>query len=84
MLHAFGRMSEEEKMYVPEMEFPKIYLEARVCRLIYVAVVALSIAMGSILPLCLSGWRIYMVLGSGPLRPHPARWACRKRSRSSS
>ena len=55
LLHAFGRMDAAEKTYIPETEFPKIHLRARICLAIYAAVIALSIHTGSILPLLLVG-----------------------------
>jgi Na+-transporting NADH:ubiquinone oxidoreductase subunit F len=55
VLHSFGRMSADEKMYIPEVEFPRIYRRARVYVAIYVTVIALSIWSRSILPLLLVG-----------------------------
>ncbi len=55
ILHSFGRMDEDEKTYVPESEFPKIYFRARICVLIYAAVVALAVSTRSILPLMFIG-----------------------------
>lgn len=54
-LHSIGRMTADEKTYIPESEFPKIYRHARVYILIYASVVALSLYMGSILPLLFVG-----------------------------
>jgi MocE subfamily Rieske [2Fe-2S] domain protein len=55
LMHAFGQMSEDEKTYIPESEFPKIYRKARIYVLIYASVIALSIATRSILPLLFVG-----------------------------
>ncbi|MFA7342767.1 MAG: NADH:ubiquinone reductase (Na(+)-transporting) subunit F [Terrimicrobiaceae bacterium] len=55
-LHASGRMAADEKTFVPESEFHKVYLRARVYVLIYAAVVALSVFTGSILPLLYVGF----------------------------
>ncbi len=55
LIHAFGRMSADEKTYIPESEFPKIYRKARIYVLIYASVIALSIATRSILPLLFVG-----------------------------
>jgi Na+-transporting NADH:ubiquinone oxidoreductase subunit F len=55
VLHSVGRMSAEEKTYIPEAEFPKVYRRARVYIAIYAIVIALSIKTGSILPLLLVG-----------------------------
>lgn len=55
LMHSLGKMDEEEKTYIPESEFPKIYSRARIYVLIYAGVIALSIATGSILPILLIG-----------------------------
>jgi Na+-transporting NADH:ubiquinone oxidoreductase subunit F len=55
LLHSIGRMSAEEKTYIPETEFPKIYRRARVYVAIYAIVIGVSIKTGSILPLLLVG-----------------------------
>jgi Na+-transporting NADH:ubiquinone oxidoreductase subunit F len=55
LMHSFGKIDEEEKTYIPESEFPRIYTRARIYVLIYVGVIALSIATGSILPILLVG-----------------------------
>ncbi len=55
LLHSFGKMAEEEKTFIPESEYPKVYRRARVYVAIYAAVVVVSIAVGSILPLLLVG-----------------------------
>jgi MocE subfamily Rieske [2Fe-2S] domain protein len=53
--HSLGRMSEDEKTFIPESEFPKIYFKARVSVAIYLGVIALAIATHSILPLVFVG-----------------------------
>ena len=55
ILHSFGRMSDDEKTFVPESEFPKVFLRARIYVFIYAGVIALSVALGSILPLMFVG-----------------------------
>lgn len=50
LIHASGRMKAEEKVYVPDADFPKVYLRARVYVLIYLSVAGLSLATHSILP----------------------------------
>jgi MocE subfamily Rieske [2Fe-2S] domain protein len=55
LLHSFGRMAAEEKTYIPEVEFPKIYRKARIYVAIYAVVIAFSIISRSILPLLLVG-----------------------------
>ena len=56
LLHSMGRMSADEKTYIPETEFPKVFLRARICVAIYAAVIALSVAERSILPFMLAGF----------------------------
>jgi Na+-transporting NADH:ubiquinone oxidoreductase subunit F len=55
ILHAFGRMTEEEKTFIPEMEFPRIFLRARICCAIYALAVVLAVSIHSILPLFFIG-----------------------------
>lgn len=55
VLHAFGRMTPDERTYIPESEFPKIYFRARIYLLIYAGVFALAVATRSILPLLFIG-----------------------------
>ncbi len=55
LLHAAGRMTAEERTYIPESEFPKIYLKARIYLLIYASVTALAIGTRSWLPLMYVG-----------------------------
>ena len=54
-LHSAGRMTAEEKTYIPESEFSKIHLRARIYLAIYAGVIALSIGLGSFLPILLIG-----------------------------
>ena len=54
-LHATGRMSADEKTFIPESEFSKVFLRARICLAIYVGVIALAAGMHSILPLMFIG-----------------------------
>jgi Na+-transporting NADH:ubiquinone oxidoreductase subunit F len=53
--HARGRMTADEKTYIPESEFPKIYLKARIAFGVYFAVLVLALATRSFLPLFLIG-----------------------------
>ncbi|HEV2899310.1 MAG TPA: fatty acid desaturase family protein [Pseudaminobacter sp.] len=53
--NALGNLSAEEKSYIPEMEWPKAIVAARWHVAIYVATVALAIAIRSWLPLMLIG-----------------------------
>jgi Na+-transporting NADH:ubiquinone oxidoreductase subunit F len=55
VMHSLGRMFAEEKTYIPEVEFPKVYRRARVYVAIYVIVIGLSIWSRSVLPLLLVG-----------------------------
>jgi len=55
LLHCAGRMTADERTYIPESEFPKIYFRARFYLLIYAGVVGIAIHSGSILPLMYVG-----------------------------
>ena len=55
LAHASGRMLADEKTYIPETEFTKIFLKARVYLFIYAGVIATAISTRSILPLMLVG-----------------------------
>ena len=55
LLHARGQMGADERTYIPESEFPKIYRKARIYVAIYCAVIILAIGTGSILPLLFIG-----------------------------
>lgn len=53
--HAAGKMTDEERTFIPESEFGKLYLRARIYLAIYLGVVVLAIATRSILPLLFIG-----------------------------
>ena len=53
VLHSLGRMTADEKTYIPESEFPKVFQRARIYVAIYATVIALSIYYRSLLPLFL-------------------------------
>ncbi len=53
--HAAGRIAADEATYIPESERPKVFLTARIWLAIHLAVIAFSIAIGSILPMLLVG-----------------------------
>jgi len=55
VLHSFGKMREDERQYVPESEFEKVFLKARVHLAIYLTVAILAIATWSFLPLLFIG-----------------------------
>ena len=55
ILHSFGKMAPDEKMFIPDSELPKIYARARVYVAIYAATICLAIYTRSILPLLLVG-----------------------------
>lgn len=55
LTHATGRMLPDEKTFIPESEFPKIFFRARIYVAIYVGVIALAITTQSILPLLYVG-----------------------------
>ena len=51
--HAMGRMTEAEKTFVPETEYGKVYRNARLCVLVYFAVILSAIVIGSWIPIFL-------------------------------
>jgi MocE subfamily Rieske [2Fe-2S] domain protein len=54
-LHCTGRLTPEERTYIPETEHGKVIARARIYVLIYAGILALSIYSGSILPLMYVG-----------------------------
>jgi Na(+)-translocating NADH:ubiquinone oxidoreductase F subunit len=56
VLHSFGRMSAEEKTFIPEMEFAKVYRNARIYLAIYLVVIGLAIYTRSFFPLFMVGF----------------------------
>jgi fatty acid desaturase len=50
-----GRLGEEEKTFIPEMEWPKVIREARIWAAVYALVIGLAIYTGSVLPLLYIG-----------------------------
>ena len=54
-MHCAGRMSADEKTFIPESEFAGIYLRARIYLVVYVSVLGLSLYERSILPLMFVG-----------------------------
>jgi fatty acid desaturase len=55
LLHAAGRLTEEEKTFIPEAEWPKVYFVARIWLAIHLSVIALAVALRSFLPLMYVG-----------------------------
>ena len=55
ILHVSGRVHPEEAPYLSERDYPSVFFVARVWLVIYAATIAISIAMGSILPLMVIG-----------------------------
>jgi len=53
--HSIGRISAEEKTFLPESEYRKVILRARIYLLIYLGVVGLAIWQRSLLPLMFIG-----------------------------
>ena len=53
--HSFGKMSADEKTFIPESEFPKITIRARIYVTIMIAVITLSISMHSLYPVMMVG-----------------------------
>jgi fatty acid desaturase len=55
LLHTTGRLTPEERSFIPEMEWPKVFVVARVWTAIFLGVIALAVATRSLLPLVLVG-----------------------------
>jgi Na+-transporting NADH:ubiquinone oxidoreductase subunit F len=55
LLHCTGRLSADEKTFIPESEYEKVYLRARIYLLIYLSVIGLAIYFRSLLPLMFIG-----------------------------
>lgn len=55
VLHSFGRMTEEEKTFIPADQFSGVFTRARVYVALYAAALTLSIVRQSLLPLMLVG-----------------------------
>ena len=55
IVHATGRMYADEKTFIPESDFSKVYLRARIYVLIYAAVITTAILTSSFLPLMFIG-----------------------------
>ncbi|GAB1855490.1 hypothetical protein MHTCC0001_03240 [Flavobacteriaceae bacterium MHTCC 0001] len=56
MLHAVGKVDAEEKEYIPESEYKKLFLIARIWCLIYLTVIGLAIYFKTFLPLFYIGF----------------------------
>jgi fatty acid desaturase len=55
VINAAGTIPDEDKTFIPEMEWSKVILVARIWTLIYAATIAASLYFSSILPLLLIG-----------------------------
>ncbi len=55
VLHTFGKMTDDEKAFIPESEFSKVFFRARIYLLIYLNVIGLTVYMQSVFPLLLIG-----------------------------
>jgi fatty acid desaturase len=55
VINAFGRITDQEKSFIPEIEWPKVILVARIWALIYAATLFACFYLHSILPIVLIG-----------------------------
>ena len=55
LLHCTGRLTPEEKTFIPESEHGKVFLRARIYALIYAGVIGLAVYEGGVLPLMFIG-----------------------------
>lgn len=53
LLHAQGKMTPDERTFIPDTEFPKIYRNARIILCVYFATIALAFILRSWLPIFL-------------------------------
>jgi fatty acid desaturase len=60
VINTFGKITEEEKSFIPEMEWHKVVLVARVWFVIYAVTFALALYLNSWLPI--------LLIGTAPLR----------------
>jgi Na+-transporting NADH:ubiquinone oxidoreductase subunit F len=51
--HVKGKMSDAEKTFIPESEFPKVYRNARIILAVYVSVIIISVVLQSWIPVFL-------------------------------
>ncbi len=56
LLHCAGRLTPEERTYIPESEYESVFLRARIVLAIYTGVIGLAIYHRSILPLMFVGF----------------------------
>jgi Na(+)-translocating NADH:ubiquinone oxidoreductase F subunit len=56
LLHCVGRMTPEEKTFIPATEFARVYRTARIHSLIYAGILGLALYTHSFLPLLLVGF----------------------------
>jgi len=80
--HAFGRLSEEEKGFIPEMEHGKVFVTARIYLAIYAAVIALSVFRKLAAADADRTAVILRRLAEVSVRCHPACRPCGRRARS--
>jgi MocE subfamily Rieske [2Fe-2S] domain protein len=55
LLHCTGRLTAEEKTFIPESEYGKVIIRARIYLVVYASVIGLAVYAGSILPLMFIG-----------------------------
>jgi fatty acid desaturase len=66
--HTFGRIAADERLLIPESEWPKLFRQCRVIVAIHLAIIALAVSTGSIVPLvltsfatCYGAWALFYV-----------------------
>jgi len=55
ILHCFGKLTPEERTFIPEVEYPKVFRIARIWVLIYAVVIGLAFGTRSLMPLVYIG-----------------------------
>ncbi len=71
LVHCTGRLTVDEKTYIPESDYGKVVLRARLYVLIYAGVAGLAVYCGSILPLMYVGLPAVYGVWFLPIYTHP-------------
>ncbi len=66
--HVFGRIAQDERLLIPETEFPKLIRQSRIIGAIHLGIIALAVVTRSIVPLvltsfatCYGAWALYLM-----------------------
>ncbi len=66
--HVVGRIADDERLVIPEPEFPRLIRQSRIIATVHLGIVALAVVTRSIVPLvltsfatCYGAWALYLV-----------------------